>query len=167
MGVPWKVVCLTRCESSRDRYRYTHPSPAVDLHTREDCQIPERFSSPAAAKWRARASRFTAGSARTGSFFLCGVRENAWASEMASAARRGEGRNSDSIIVSRKRKWETRGGYLACERSCDDRCSYIQLLRSAVCACNECATTLEGGKKRVTEVTVTEASFSDYRQGAK
>lgn len=60
------VVCLTRRESNRDRYGYTHPSPTVDLHTGKGCQIPERFSSPPPNGELVLASTFTVGSTRTG-----------------------------------------------------------------------------------------------------
>lgn len=43
-GEWWRA--LTRRESNRDRYGYTHPSPTVDLHMGKGCQIPGRFSSP-------------------------------------------------------------------------------------------------------------------------
>lgn len=52
------VVCLTRRESDRDRYGYTHPSPTVNLHTGKGSQIP-RFSSPSPNGELVLASTFT------------------------------------------------------------------------------------------------------------
>lgn len=93
------VVCLTRRESDRDRYGYTHPSPTVNLHTGKGSQIPERFSSPSPNGELVLASTFTVNPNRPSSLgYLARKRENEQNNHLRGR-REKKKRNSDLIIV--------------------------------------------------------------------
>lgn len=102
---------LTRRESDRDRYGYTHPSPTVDLHTGKGFPDSRTFFVHA-AKWRARARLDVYGSVNPNRPSSLGYLERKREDEGNNHLRGKKGkkreRNSNLIIVTvQKNTWDT------------------------------------------------------------